>query len=635
MKRRRILPAVLLFMELQFSQVTQCSILGFQLSSDPVITLKMYLYLDGNPDRVDLTNCQEGPGGEVLAVGVINGVKQGIGANTRRKMRAIALWREPDCLATTPDYIISWRGGIQGMQLADMALAGQVINVRSWMDLQEKNTHLRRLGQPFGYIYKFGGNGAGPDEGEEGERIYVEEGMPMVTTGIEETPAAAKLELIQRAGAIRKAFLTMDEIDDDGDDDDNGNHGNGYAEDVNQYQSNPQPEGTSYTQTNGAHDGWQHAGSEQRQRELNAMVNTNLQDRILMGQNPSQNVMSNPFMRPLHLPQQPQNNIPFDSSMQLTSYLANPLIYTQQGFPSVNANAKGRQLLEEAVSRFGYELGLLNPMAPVEEVERRTEMLKKYLSDANEETVPDMVNNWPTVGIDPNSISPELLEDVQVKNEGEGLTKEEGQSNQVNNQIVEEVQMSRNDPMQGPGFDMAYRDNTPIDGNLWDPQLFGSNPYIARWQPLIPEPMYHGRYYNPHDQALENQQRSHQSLANGERMLGMQEDYPRMLSEIYNTQAYGGQVDEPDAGIQLAGYGQDFVPDNNEAFPNDLYQEPQLGRVGRGRGGNPSLNDDQYIQSGDEIVPDQQLFEEEYSPLDDGDFLADDENSGGTRLSEF
>ncbi|KAF3157779.1 hypothetical protein TWF225_000716 [Orbilia oligospora] len=431
------------------------------------------------------------------------------------------------------------------------------------------------------------------------------------------------------------------------------------------------------------------------------MANTNSQDRILMGQNPSRhfwatgnpymiraggnmmmhafpsinniptplslpyssrNVISNRLMRPPHLPQQPQNNIPFDSSMQqLTSYLANPLIYTQQGFPSVNANgmnqnnqpwqptrpsnlqnipqtyesAKGRQLLEEAVSRFGYELGLLNPMAPVEEVERRTEMLKKYLSDANEETVPDMVNNWPTVGIDPNSIPPELLEDVQVKNEGEGLTKEEGQSNQVNNQIIEEIQMSRNDPMQGPGFDMAYHDNTPIDGNLWDPQLFGSNPYIARWQPLIPEPMYHGRYYNPHDQALENQQRSHQSLANGERMLGMQEDYPRMLSEIYNTQAYEGQVDEPDAGIQLAGYGQDFVPDNNEAFPNDLYQEPQLGRVGRGRGGNPSLSDDQYIQSGDEIVPDQQLFEEEYSPLDDGDFFADDENSGGTRLSEF
>ncbi|EGX51653.1 hypothetical protein AOL_s00054g52 [Orbilia oligospora ATCC 24927] len=424
MKRRRILPAVLLFMELQFSQVAQSFILGFQLSSDPVITLKTYPYLDGNPDRVDLTNCQEGPDGEVLAVGVINGVKQGIGANTRRKMRAIALWREPDCLATTPDYIISWREGIQGMQLADMALAGQVINVRSWMDLQPKNTHLRRLGQPFGYIYKFGGNGADPNEGEEGERIYVEEGMPVVTTGIEETPAAAKLELIQRAGAVRKAFLTMDEIDDDGDDDDddNGNDGNDYVEDVSQYQSNPQPEGTSYTQTNGPHGGWQYAGSGQRQRELNTMANTNSQGRIPMGQNPSlqswatgnpymiraganmmmhpfpninniptplslpyqsQNMMSNPFMRLPQLPQQPQNSIPFDSStQQLTSYLANPLIYTQQGFPDVNANgmnqnnqpwpltrppnpqnipqtdesAKARQLLEEAVSQFGYEL---------------------------------------------------------------------------------------------------------------------------------------------------------------------------------------------------------------------------------------------------------------------------------------
>ncbi|KAF3205478.1 hypothetical protein TWF106_001116 [Orbilia oligospora] len=369
--------------------------------------------------------------------------------------------------------------------------------------------------------------------------------------------------------------------------------------------------------------------------------------------------MSNPFMRLPQLPQQPQNNIPFDSSMQqLPSYLANPLIYTQQGFPNVNANrmnqnnqpwlptrpsnlqnvpqpdesAKARQLLEEAVSQFGYELGLLNPMAPVEEVERRTEMLKKYLSDANEGTVPDMVNHWPTVGIDPNSIPPELLEDVQVKNEGEGQAQVEGQSNQVNNEIIEEIQMSRNDPMQGPGFDMAHRDNIPIGGNLWDPPLFSSNSHIVGWQPLIPEPIYHGRYYNSHDRALESQQRSHQSLANDERMLGMQEDYPRMLSEIYNTQAYGDQGDEPDAGIQLAGYGQDVVPDNNEA---DLYQEPQLGRVGVREGGNPSLSNGQYIQSGDEIVPDQQLFEEEYSPLDDGDFFADDENSGGTRLSEF
>ncbi|KAF3199059.1 hypothetical protein TWF191_004617 [Orbilia oligospora] len=334
-------------------------------------------------------------------------------------------------------------------------------------------------------------------------------------------------------------------------------------------------------------------------------------------------MMSNPFMRLPQLPQQPQNNIPFDSSMQqLPSYLANPLIYTQQGFPNVNANrmnqnnqpwlptrpsnlqnvpqpdesAKARQLLEEAVSQFGYELGLLNPMAPVEEVERRTEMLKKYLSDANEGTVPDMVNHWPTVGIDPNSIPPELLEDVQVKNEGEGQAQVEGQSNQVNNEIIEEIQMSRNDPMQGPGFDMAHRDNIPIGGNLWDPPLFSSNSHIVGWQPLIPEPIYHGRYYNSHDRALESQQRSHQSLANDER------------------------------------YGQDVVPDNNEA---DLYQEPQLGRVGVREGGNPSLSNGQYIQSGDEIVPDQQLFEEEYSPLDDGDFFADDENSGGTRLSEF
>ncbi|KAK6517172.1 hypothetical protein TWF506_007047 [Arthrobotrys conoides] len=671
MKRRRIPPMLLLLLP-QFSQIVQSFILGFQLSSKPMIELMTYPYPGRNSKPIDLTNCQEGPGEEVLAVGVINGVSQGISANTRRKMRGIALWREPDCL-TTPDYLISWKEGIQGMQLADMALAGQVINIGSWMDLEKGNVHLQRIGGAPGYIYKFGGNGAGPDQGDEGETIYVEEGMRVVTTGKRTTMAAAKLELIKRAGEIRKAFLTVDEISDGDDDGDDG-------DDDGRYPPGPQPGNAQRS----------HGGSERLQAE-NTMANMNPQGQI--GQYPSLQfwpignpdmlrsgggMMANPFHNnfhpPLSLPYQSQNLMlnPFigfsqgalqnnmlvnPSMLQLSTYLT-PM-HVQQGLPNINSNimsqnnqpqfptvppdqdisqangpSRTRQL--EDISRFGYSLGLSNPMAPVGEVERRTNMLGEYLSDPNKVTVPEIVSGWTTVGLDGNSIPPELLGDTQVKNEEERLAKieveEEGQAGQGGNQVTEEIQMSRSDPNQGSGFNMhmAYQDNMQAGENSWDPHPFNSDPYRAGWQPLIPEPVYHNQYYSFHGQAPQGQELAPGWPTNNQLgmlgMLGIQENYPRILSEIYSAQNYGGQFNDPNAGIQLAGYGQDVAQDNNDAFPNDQYLQSQPGE---------GLINNGNIQVEDEIVPEEQLFEEEYSPVDEGDFFADDENfSGETRLSK-
>lgn len=100
----------------------------------------------------------------------------------------------------------------------------------------------------------------------------------------------------------------------------------------------------------------------------------------------------------------------------------------------------------------------------------------------------------------------------------------------------------------------------------------------------------------------------------------MQENYPRVLLEIYKAQVYGDQMDNLGIETQFAGYGQGVAQNNNEVFPKDQNQkinfEGELGRL---------IN----IQGWDQVVPEEQLFEEEYSPPDDGDFFADDEKFPG------
>ncbi|KAK6356655.1 hypothetical protein TWF718_000995 [Orbilia javanica] len=688
---------------LNFTGIAQSFILGFQLSSEPTMELTTYPYPDRNSSPVDLANCQEGPGGEVLAVGVINGVSQGIATNTRQKMKGIALWREPGCSTGKPDYIISWREGVQGMQLADMALAGQIINVRSWMDLEEDNIHLRKLGKPFGYIYKFESNtgaginiddgGDGDDDYDEGgEMIDVEEGMPVVVVGKRKTTAAAKLELIKRAGTIREAFLTVDELDE------SQSHGTSPNTDTDTDARQPTIQGIL---SGNAGPGWPY--QPQPQAQPGARYNQNTPrpgGNMMMNPFPSinnlitpstqpydpQNMMSSPFARfsqNINTRAQqlvPQNNLVFvyppiyiygppPTQLLQQSYASNPYIYPQQlqGTPNINTNRNNYQNtqprlptdlpnqdylqqgrpsgtgnpLEDAISDFGYELGLVNPMAPVEEVEKRTQALNQYLSNNDETIIPNIVNDWPTVRMETSGIPPTLLEDIQGEG-GELLKKEEEevevgggggeQPEPVNEEIVEEIQTSRGDPMQEFRFGTGYYDNMHVSDNPWDPRPFGSLPYAyqaGRQSLAMPEPVYQNPYYNL--QAPQGQQLP-QAWGPGSQLgsLGIPENYPRMLSEIYNARAYGDQPDDQGIGTQSAGYSQYLPHSIDEIVPNDQNQDMQFEQRAR------ELVNNENLRNGGEAASEDRSFEEEYSPIDDGDFFADDENfSGNTQLSEF
>ncbi|KAK6509889.1 hypothetical protein TWF481_004617 [Arthrobotrys musiformis] len=640
MRGRRITLLPLLLLKL--AGTAQSFILGFQLSSAPNIQLKNYPYPDRNATPVDLTNCQEGPGEEVLAVGVINGVSQGIAMNTRQKMKGIALWRDPGCPPETPDYLISWREGVDGMQLADMALAGSVIVVGSWMDLEGGNTLLQRLGPPFGYIYKFGVAGAGTVNLEgsgdiyDGERIYVEEGMPVITRGQRKTLAAVKLELMKKAAVIRRAFLTVDEVDSGGE----------TPEGVGQhlFDTDPNP----WASASGG-------GEQHRLEQLTSMLNTidPQSQRQNQGQQP-QNMMSNPFLGLLHGPQLRNTNSQFQGfNPYQPVYFSGPQMVQRPS--SHNGSIKpskcewsraelatgDEEIPGGGTIPSGIRIGAIEPMASVDEVQRRTDLMRNFLSNADDTTIEDIGGEWPTIRMDKSRIPPDLRDDPPIKDEGEP-NRAAGGNEQVlvdeggERDVIEEITMSRDIPGFGPGV-------------MDIPQHFGDNPYYAQppigqfgWGFAGPDPNYQDPY--PYYNNFQGPQR--EQLPPGWPTSGqfgtwsMQESYPRILSEMYNAQQAGGQLGEQDPEIQFAGYeGQDEGPNIDENSPNDENQRIQF-EAGIGAGGvqvipraggfpNPG-----NVQDGDQIVEEEQLFEEEYSPMDDGDFFADDENfSGETRLS--
>ncbi|KAK6333888.1 hypothetical protein TWF730_004071 [Orbilia blumenaviensis] len=659
MERRSLASILPLLLLLEFAGLAQAFLLGFQLSREPTMELKLYPYADRDSEPVDLTDCQPGPNEEVLAVGIINGGSQGVAASTKRRMTGIALWREPDCPPVMPDYIISWRDGVDGMQLADLDITGHTMTVGSWMDLDADNLYLQKAGTPHGYIY----------DPEADEKVYVEGGAPVVTNGERKTTKAAKAELIAKAGVIQRSYARDMQYIADGTggveriptdniplpDEVPGNSNinvepvastgeqveGGYANNIwsiggNERESiiggaplGSQPVGTTSNQPL-----WSGGGGNPQNPGMNSNIFSNGRqgpgpglgpglgsiphstsgNMVMLQSYPNlnnyqppqinpyqhQNMMSNPFpgfIQPLQVQYVPVNpQIYFSNQQQQPQRQQNPLLDLNRAPPPRQQQPGLQTPLRESLTH----LGRSNPMAPVEEIERRADLLGQYLRNNDPALVEQILGNWPVAQPDPNSIFTGMFPDFQVK--GEGLPKEETeQLNPGREEILEEIQMSR-EPEPNPG----YVNN--MGGRNW----FDNSPYMAQQPQNNPRLQSQFRLYTGVEESMRPGQGYGDAYNNfpipPSRQLATQESLARMLSDLYNAQR------------SLTG-GLEFEQVSEDSNPNGRI--PLEGEV-------IMSNGDTSVQPG---IVEEQEFEVEYSPQDDGDFFADDEYAGGDSAS--
>ncbi|KAK6533887.1 hypothetical protein TWF281_005234 [Arthrobotrys megalospora] len=724
MKRRHFRAAVLL---LELAGTAQAFILGFQLSSDPIMDLLMYPYTTAITPPADLTACQNGPSKEIVAVGVINGLSQGLAANTRQRMRGIALWEQEGCPPLTPDYMISWREDFDGMQLADLARAGKITRVGSWMDLDADNVYLQAAGEPSGYIYDFG----------DDKKIYIEGGKPVVINGERKTTAAARQELILKGGDVQRDYAreirrALERLGDIVEELEGGNGGEDVTDDripgrredegemMRQQIEEEEPLvgrgpsiergrlrsgrgrcGRGGGQSNTMNSGTNRRGQEDTLRTQSGgivrnpqpvrgvggrgpqslrsdglpmeevspwsgYIRTNAPNIFPVPQYPSQNMISNPpqnlMLNPYQNVANPSQNVmsnPFSGFSQGSqprnvimnpplylqvppthNLIINPPIYVLQQAPNSNTQPQQsqgqpglRSPLEEAIGRLGYQLGRTNPMAPIEETERRTGILDRYLSTNDEIIMGDILGPWSTrsrsdvlsLGLFPQNMN------VQLNNQGQART-ENPRPNQGHEEITEEIRMSQGPQRQSQSVQQQRNGNR----NSWDPDLLQPTPSTQQqqdsrlgWQSQFrlytgveesnrPENVYQSQVYNfqppptrpwPSMQATNNQQG----------VWPTQEPRPQVLPNIYNNQVgVRGSREEP-IEIEPASPVRDVLQNIGEEVPNNQIQEIQFR--------NEAANG-QDTQGGNMIVEEQDMGME-YPPLDDADFFADDERLSG------